>query len=166
MNAQGSNGHPQVHPVNPAPDPPKPERPVVSKPPEPGSTPGVSSVTDGASGRRILKLPPHTVRHHPDNPEISLAEVTGLLDSMRQDGQLQPGMVYPDPDGQSDWVCGIGNHRLFCCRVLGIDFLAYALDEAVSRREMRRLRLTENTFRQTMTPIKIAEEIFAHIRET
>jgi len=31
---------------------------------------------------------------------------------------------------------------------------------------MRRPRLTENTFRQTMTPIKIGEELFAHIQET
>jgi hypothetical protein len=56
-----------------------------------------------ASGMRILKLPPHMVRHHPDNPEITPADVTGLLASMRQDGQLQPGMVYPDLAQHGFW---------------------------------------------------------------
>lgn len=95
----------------------------------------------------------------PGNREVTLDSVSDLLASIRQNGQLVPGIVYPNPEGLTPWLAAAGNRRNFVCNVLGICFKAIALDKAPDESALIKLRLTEDMLRKAMKPFEVACDV-------
>jgi ParB family chromosome partitioning protein len=108
---------------------------------------------------RVLEFDPPDIETPPGNRPATPDTVGDLLESMRAVGQRVPGIVYPHPEKPRKWLCGAGNRRLLCCRILGIPFKAIVVPEPPSEVELIRLRLTENVIRKGMTAEEIARDI-------
>ncbi|WP_281712119.1 hypothetical protein, partial [Dermacoccus nishinomiyaensis] len=57
------------------------------------SAPSVVSAVRAGGDPRVRRLPLDSVADNPENPEARAGDVTELAASMRQVGQLQPGLV-------------------------------------------------------------------------
>src|SRR5262249_41141012 len=111
MQTEKPNGYPAAHPV-------RAELFAKGAPPIQGPQSNVKLVTSAS------ELPTPRSRPIAGNRKITLEDVTksGLLGSIRQDGQQVPGLCAKDEDREGCWIIIAGNSRWLCCDVLGIEF--------------------------------------------
>jgi hypothetical protein len=93
-----------------------------------------------------------------DNPIYTPAMLAGLLESIREHGQLMPGFVAPSPDLPDDQrLCLEGNSRLACDRMLGLQFWAFDIGRFVPEAERITLSFQFNHSRRVMSREEIVE---------
>jgi ParB/RepB/Spo0J family partition protein len=97
-------------------------------------------------------LPPEDNRPG-DRPGIQC-----LVEGIRANTQLVPGLICPHPDlpGKYQILDGVG--RWFACGRLGIPFRAMLLPAPVPEAERIKLRLQHNVIRRNMTQDEIADD--------
>ena len=124
------------------------------------SAPSVVSAVRAGGDPRVRRLPLDSVADNPENPEARAGDVTELAASMRQVGQLQPGLVvtarafleahpeHTDTIGDRAWVLLAGHRRKAAAREAGLEVLEVLerdgerMDEAVLHENMHRLALS------------------------
>ncbi len=67
------------------------------------------------------------VRPAPGNRVVTPESVSDLLPSMESQGQLVPGIIYPDPEQPGHYFGADCNRRAMVCRILGRKLRAYLL---------------------------------------
>src|SRR5262245_41784154 len=103
----------------------------------------------------------------PDNRiwTLEMADRLMLLPSMRTQGQLVPGLASEREDLPGRIWVWAGNGRLFCCRVLGQKFKWIKVPGPISKAQEVAYRLAENLIRQAMTPLEVADDLLAYVRD-
>jgi ParB family chromosome partitioning protein len=99
-----------------------------------------------------LCLPPE------DNRPGDRPGIHQLINSIRDHGQLVPGLVCPHSDWPDKYLILDGVGRWFACDRLGLPFRAGRLAAAVPEVGRIRLRLQHNVIRRNMTPDEIADD--------
>lgn len=92
-----------------------------------------------AAALPALGAPPDRIAFNPDNPREKLRNIDDLVESLRQEGQLEPATVMRcedylrhNPDaadavGDADWVVIWGNRRLAAARKAGLPELRFVV---------------------------------------
>ena len=81
-----------------------------------------------------------------------------LIEGVRANGQLVPGLVCPHQEVSSKHLILDGVGRWYACDRLGIPFKAMLLPAAVPEAERIKLRLQHNVIRRNMTQDEIADD--------
>jgi ParB family transcriptional regulator, chromosome partitioning protein len=117
--------------------------------PESGNAPSNMQETPVLEFATASCLPPDDNRP-PERP--------GLVEAIRANTQLVPGLVCPHPElpGRYEILDGVG--RWFACDRLGITFRAMLLPAAVPEAQRIKLRLQHNVIRRNMTLAEIADD--------
>lgn len=115
-------------------------------------------------------LPVAQIRHWEKQPRISKGflessyEKNSLVQSIRENGVLEPILVRPIPEGQDErghrWEVIAGERRLRAARTVGLETIPAIIKE-VSDQEAFTLAVEENAVRSQMNPI---EQIATAIR--
>jgi ParB/RepB/Spo0J family partition protein len=101
------------------------------------------------------------------NPSYTPAMLADLLESIRTHGQLVPGWICPSSElPDSKFLCLEGNRRLAVAKMLGSEFWAFKLPEAVSEAERIRLLFQHHHSRRRMSREEIAERAARYIELT
>ena len=108
---------------------------------------------------RVLEQPTGRFTTLPGNRAITLESVPDLLASIREEGQLVPGLCYPNPDRADHWCIAAGHRRHFCCDILNIPFKFLPVEGDTSPARMVKLSITENVIRQQLSLLELADQI-------
>lgn len=93
-----------------------------------------------AAALPVLGAPPDRIAFNPDNPRVKLRNLDDLVESLRQEGQLEPATVMRredyltrNPDaaaavGDADWVVIWGNRRLAAARKANLPELRFVVE--------------------------------------
>jgi ParB/RepB/Spo0J family partition protein len=128
-----------------------PTSPGNGKPPAP-----CSNVAE-----RILELDPNIVFTPESNRAIPLESITGLVESLREHGQLVLGIVASHPDKPGCWwLCLDGNRRLMGCRVLGIKFKAVVHHGPITPGALALTRLNIDKQHKKMSDDEVAADLY------
>ena len=98
-----------------------------------------------------------------DNRPADRPGINSLIEGIRANGQLVPGLVCPHPElpGKYEILDGVG--RWSACGKLGILFRAMLLPAPVPEAERIMLRLQHNVIRRNMTMDEIADDAARYI---
>ncbi|MDD5170039.1 MAG: ParB/RepB/Spo0J family partition protein [Syntrophales bacterium] len=89
---------------------------------------------------------------------------TGLMESIRERGVLEPPLVASGPDGTS-YVLIAGERRLKACQMLGMTNIPVRIvDQAASKSDVITLQLIENLNREDLDPIDEARAYLEFFR--
>lgn len=135
--------------------------PVVA--PAPGEDrPKVLADTLGTLRERpgnLLHIAPTLVHRSPFNRETPLAKLQSLIDSVRAQGQLVPGLVRPHPALPGHYECIYGHRRLTVQQFLNGEFVAILHEGPLSDADIIGMQLTENIQQQAMLPWEVADAV-------
>lgn len=106
----------------------------------------------------ILQLKTQDCRPADDNRPAERPGIKSLVDGIRANGQLVPGLVCPHPDATNAYLILDGVGRWYACSQLGIAFRAMLLPGVVPEAERIKLRLQHNAIRRNMSPQEIADD--------
>ncbi|MBU2698907.1 ParB/RepB/Spo0J family partition protein [Pimelobacter sp. 30-1] len=126
---------------------------------------------DDQTGTRVLRIPLDQVAPHPENPRESLGDLAGLAESMKEVGQLQPGLVVTvdqfvaeHPDWRDHvqgyaWVATAGHRRRAAAELAGLDHF-----EAIAKPDADKIStyvtfLAENIHRAGLNAIEEARAL-------
>ncbi len=93
-----------------------------------------------------------------DNRPGERPGINSLIEGIRANSQLVPGLICPHPDIPDKYLILDGVGRWFACGRLGILFRAMLLAAAVGEAERIKLRLQHNLIRRNMTQDEIADD--------
>jgi ParB/RepB/Spo0J family partition protein len=101
-----------------------------------------------------------------NRPAADRPGIDHLAQSIRDNGQLVPGLVCPHPEhaGKKLILDGVG--RWHCCGLLARKYRALLLPGPVSEPERIKLRLLTNAIRRNMAPQEIADEAARYMKLT
>lgn len=99
------------------------------------------------------------VRPAPGNRVVTPESVSDLLPSMESQGQLVPGIIFPDPELPGYYRGADCNRRAMVCRILGRKLRAYLLDQAPTEEQVIRIRAATNFHRKNASAYEIAADI-------
>jgi ParB/RepB/Spo0J family partition protein len=107
----------------------------------------------------VYELNPADVLTPEGNRQFDPADCRDLLESMRNMGQLVPGIVFRHPTIKGKWLCVEGNRRRYCTSVLGTLFKTVIADGSPTKVGLIKTRLTANCIREAMSPFDIARDV-------
>ena len=87
-----------------------------------------------------------------DNPRADVGDVTGLADSIRQVGILQP-LVATTVEGTDRLLLIAGHRRLAAAKLAGLDQVDVIVEEKATPTDRRRKMLIENLHRADLSPL-------------
>jgi ParB/RepB/Spo0J family partition protein len=93
-----------------------------------------------------------------DNRPAERPGINHLIEGIRANGQLVPGLLCPHPESSGKYLILDGVGRWFACGRLAMPFRAMLLPTAVSEAERIKLRLQHNVIRRNMTQDEIADD--------
>jgi ParB/RepB/Spo0J family partition protein len=93
-----------------------------------------------------------------DNRPAARPGINELIEGIRANTQLVPGLVCPHPEFSAKYEILDGVGRWFACERLGIKFRAILLATPVPEAERIKLRLQHNVIRRNMTMDEIADD--------
>lgn len=116
--------------------------------------PSVTKPTAGGSIDEVLQLPPDSIKPNPHQPrEVFDAEaLSGLSDSIKQHGILQPLVVTRDGEG---YQLIAGERRLRAAKEAGLSAVP-AIVRSYDEQQKLELALIENIQRQDLNPMETA----------
>jgi ParB family chromosome partitioning protein len=108
-----------------------------------------------AEGLTLAQIPVDRIRPGPRQPRRRFDDeaASGLADSIRAEGLLQPVVVRPRPDGRYELV--VGERRWRAARAAGLASVPALVREADDRDSLL-LALVENVAREQLSPIEEA----------
>ncbi len=117
------------------------------------ASPGTEAAT--APGERIYELPLDELRPNRGQPrrEIDPAELAELAESIRENGVLQPILVYQE---EGAYTIIAGERRFRACLKAGLKTVPALLRERPGERELLQMALIENIQREDLNPLDLA----------
>jgi ParB/RepB/Spo0J family partition protein len=107
----------------------------------------------------VLEFEPSSCRAPEDNRPADRPGSQNLIDGIRANGQLVPGLVCPHPDFPDEYLILDGVGRWYACDRLGLMFRAMLLPAPVPATEQILLRFQHNVIRRNMTMDEIADDV-------
>jgi ParB/RepB/Spo0J family partition protein len=111
----------------------------------------------------IVQLKTQDCRPADDNRPADRPGIKNLIEAIRCNSQLVPGLVCPHPDTANAYLILDGVGRWYACGQLGIAFRAMVLPSVVSEAERIKLRLQHNVIRRNMTADEIADDAIRYM---
>lgn len=109
------------------------------------------------SDRKVLHV--SRVRPHPANVRDDLGDLSGLVESIRAHGILQPIVVEDQPLGGGQFQIIAGHRRFAAARKAGLDMVPVVFARAAEGTEPEELMLVENLQRADLNPMDKAEAL-------
>ena len=108
---------------------------------------------------QVRHLPLDQIRPNPSQPrkQFGDAALSGLADSIRERGVLQPIIVRPVPGGGFEIVAG--ERRWRAAQQAGLSTIPALIDASIGGAESLEVALIENVVREDLTPIEEARTI-------
>lgn len=97
------------------------------------------------------------IKPHPGNVRDDLGDLSGLVESIKAHGILQPIVVEPVPLGGSQYQIIAGHRRYAAAKRAGLDMVPVTFREAREDVEPEELMLVENLQRADLNPMDKAE---------
>ena len=111
----------------------------------------------GAAIGRMIAI--EEIQHYADQPRKQRGDLTGLADSVRQKGVLEPLLVRKNPDSGKFQIIS-GERRYFAARMAGLAEVP-CIEKNVDDGETLELALIENMQRKDLTPFEEADGVQA-----
>jgi len=103
-----------------------------------------------STGETLYILPPLDVyvREDRHRQKFNRKPLDNLIDSIREVGQLQPGICHTNEEGKIELI--VGERRLRCCIVLKLDFHFLLKEEIKDKLLLEQMQLDENLVREDL----------------
>ncbi len=117
-----------------------------------------SSEHSSSSDSRLQEIPIDQISPNPYQPrqQIDPDELEGLVQSIREEGVLQPVLVRPDD--QDQFTLAAGERRFRAAREAGLDTIP-AVVQPLQEQRMLEIALVENVQREDLNPIEEARAL-------
>ncbi len=127
----------------------------AAEPPRRGLGRGFEVLLGGQAGPELANLPIESIHPNPRQPRkrFDSEAVTGLSESIRSQGLIQPVLVRPRPEGGYELIAG--ERRWRAAREAGIPTVPAVVREADDRDSLL-LGLVENVAREQLSPVEEA----------
>lgn len=101
------------------------------------------------------------IKPHPRNVRDDLGDLSGLVDSIKAHGILQPIVVEPQSPGSGQFIIIAGHRRYAAAKRAGLDMVPVVIRERPEGTEPEELMLVENLQRTDLNPMDKAEAMGA-----
>lgn len=101
------------------------------------------------------------IKPHPRNVRDDLGDLSGLVESIKAHGILQPLVVEPQPLGSGQFIIIAGHRRYAAAKRAGLDMVPVIIRELAEGTEPEELMLVENLQRADLNPMDKAEAMGA-----
>lgn len=126
-----------------------------------------NALRDNPNARKPILFPSSRVVPHEGNRVIEHDDdMDRMIESIRQHGQLIPGITGPHPQFKDYRVCYDGNRRCFACRYLGRDFLTLDLDYQPTEEEKLVIEITTSLQHKVPDAGHLASRIWSWMDKT
>ena len=136
----------------------------AAEPPRRGLGRGFEVLLGGPAGPELANLPIESIHPNPRQPRkrFDAEAVTGLSESIRTQGLIQPVLVRPRPEGGFELIAG--ERRWRAAREAGLPTVPAVIRETDDRDSLL-LGLVENVAREQLSPVEEARAYAALVDE-